>query len=37
MERAADILVGTHDFMAFQSSGSETSGADTHDYAFGLV
>jgi len=26
MQRAADLLVGTHDFLAFQSSGSETSG-----------
>ena len=26
MERAAATLVGTHDFSAFQSSGSETSG-----------
>jgi tRNA pseudouridine38-40 synthase len=26
MERAAGFLVGTHDFMAFQSSGSESSG-----------
>ena len=26
MERAAATLVGTHDFVAFQSSGSETSG-----------
>jgi tRNA pseudouridine38-40 synthase len=25
MQRAADLLVGTHDFMTFQSSGSETS------------